>query len=103
MAGKPSMSASIGFRPRRIATVAAILPSLLMVLIAPAAVTASVKRIKTAATRNDETQATEDHDADNFLKYAHFALLGGKCPANVLNARSSRALTGLGLNTVKLK
>jgi hypothetical protein len=76
-----------------------------MILIAapaPAAMSAAIKRIKAATTRNDETQATEDHDADNFLKYAHFALLGGKGPANVLNARLGPALTGSGPIAVKL-
>jgi hypothetical protein len=29
---------------------------------------AAVKGIKAATTRNDETQASEDHDADKFLE-----------------------------------
>jgi hypothetical protein len=70
---------------------------------ATAAMSAAIKRIKAATTRNDETQAAEDHEADNFLEYAHFALLGGKGPANVLNAKPGRTLTGLGRIAVKLK
>jgi hypothetical protein len=95
------MATPIGFRPRRIASIAATLTGLLMVLIA-AAVTATVKRIKAATTRPNETQAGNDRDADNSLEYIHSDLLVGKCPANIINARPERALTGSGQIAVKM-
>jgi hypothetical protein len=97
-----SMAAPIGFRPRRITAVAAILPPLFVVLITTAAMTAAVKRIKAAASRDDKTQGTEDHDPDNSLEHAHSLLLGRKCPAWMLNAKTVWALTGSGRMMVKM-